>query len=129
MFVFDRTPDSSSPQRIEAALLAYPVISFRWAERQIPISGSTHVRGFAAIEPQRAAVPFESGLEHEAILALARLPGIITIIGQPLTVRFRRCGRTLRYTPDLLVHVIAFPRVLSALGFGEVTLIEVKPDR
>lgn len=110
----------SEPHEIEGVIPEY---------RRIPLSRSTHVRGWHPVRQGHPAVQFESLLERRAISALSRYPQLVSVQTQPVTVLYRRNGRTHKYTPDLLVHLSEVPAALVALGFSTKTFVEVKPKR
>ncbi|MEG3791252.1 hypothetical protein V1318_14070 [Lysobacter sp. CCNWLW3] len=97
--------------------------------RRIPLSHSTHVRGWHPVREGHPAVAFESYLERRAISALARYRQLVWIKTQPVTILYRHDGRAHRYTPDLLVQLSEVPAALAALGFEALTYVEVKPQR
>ncbi|QWP77219.1 hypothetical protein J5226_02095 [Lysobacter sp. K5869] len=97
--------------------------------RRIPLSRSTHMRGWYPVREGHPAVAFESRLECRVISVLARYPQTVLIKSQPVTIFYRHDGRAHRYTPDLLVQLSEVPLALKALGFEALTFVEVKPQR
>lgn len=97
--------------------------------RRIPLSRSTHMRGWHPVREGHPAIPFESYLECRVISALARYPQLVCIKAQPVTILYRHSGRAHRYTPDFLVQLSEVPVGLKALGFEALTYVEVKPQR
>lgn len=97
--------------------------------RRIPLSRSTHMRGWHPVRQGHPAVAFESYLERRVISILARYPQMEWIKTQPVTVLYRYNGRLHRYTPDFLVQLSEVPVALQALGFQTQTFVEVKPKR
>lgn len=110
----------TAPYEIEGVLPDY---------RRIPLSRSTHVRGWHPVREGHPAVAFESHLECRVISALVRYPQLVRIKTQPVTVLYRHNGRAHRYTPDLLVQLSEVPAALEAVGFQAETYVEVKPLR
>lgn len=100
-----------------------------WQRRVIPLSRSSHVRGWHPVRPDHPPVPFESKIEARLISDLASFPELVRIQAQPVTVFYRYTGRGYRYTPDFLVTLSSVPHELAALGFGLETFVEVKPLR
>lgn len=99
-----------------------------WSTRKIPLSYSKHVTGRYSAGPGHPPVPFESLLEREVIVALLGLPWTEQVLGQPLTVSYSVSRTQRTYTPDILVRLRYVPPALSALGWENSTLIEVKPS-
>ncbi|MFK3648012.1 hypothetical protein ACI2IY_06180 [Lysobacter enzymogenes] len=97
--------------------------------RRIPLSRSTHMRGWHPVREGHPAVAFESYLERRVITVLARYPQLVLIKSQPATIFYRHNGRAYRYTPDFLVQLSEVPIGLKALGFETQTYVEVKPQR
>ncbi|SDX70745.1 hypothetical protein SAMN05421681_10776 [Lysobacter enzymogenes] len=97
--------------------------------RRIPLSRSTHMRGWHPVREGHPATPFESYLECRVISVLARYPQLVSIKSQPVTIFYRHDGRAHRYTPDLLVQLSEVPIALKVLGFEALTYVEVKPQR
>lgn len=95
--------------------------------RKIPISRSSHVRGWHPVRPDHPAVAFESSLECDVIHSLSKLNALIRIRTQPITVHFHDGRRRTRYTPDLMVELERVPAALVDLGFERRTYVEVKP--
>ncbi|MDQ1835289.1 TnsA endonuclease N-terminal domain-containing protein [Massilia scottii] len=64
---------------------------------------------------------FESSLERDWFICLDFDPSVKTIVEQPFSVAYQLEGRTLRYTPDVLVQY-------CGLGFDEKVIVyEIKP--
>ncbi len=95
--------------------------------RRIPLSYSHHVRGWHPVRSGFAPVPFESLLESAFIAWFANRPELTSLATQSHTFHYRFGRSRCRYTPDLLVGLSHVPTPLRALGFGLLTVIEVKP--
>lgn len=95
--------------------------------RKVPISRSSHVRGWHPVRSDHPAVAFESSLECDVIHSLSKLRALIRIRTQPITVHFHDGRRRTRYTPDLVVELESVPASLVHLGFERRTYVEVKP--
>jgi hypothetical protein len=64
--------------------------------------GHRGIRGHASFFER--SVSFESTLEHDFLLRLSIHPGLLDIVEQPETIRYRDAtGKGRRYTPDFLV--------------------------
>lgn len=103
------------------------ILSVQKEARVIPLSYSSHVRGWHPVRPGHSAIAFESKLESRFITWAAHLPELVSIVSQPITVNYRHADTRRRYTPDFLVELSQVPAKLAAMGFGHFTLIEVKP--
>lgn len=97
--------------------------------RSIPLSRSTHIRGWCPVREGHPAIAFESRLECRVITVLARYPQLVSIKSQPVTIFYRHDTRAHRYTPDFLVQLSEVPIALKVLGFEALTFVEVKPQR
>lgn len=97
--------------------------------RRIPLSRSSHVRGWHPVREGHPAIAFESNLERRVITALAQYSQLVRIKTQPVTVLYRHNGRAHRYTPDLHVQLSEVPAALKEVGFHTETYVEVKPQR
>ena len=79
--------------------------------------------------PERGgSILFESRLEEQALAMLDMFPELLMVTSQPLTVRYQAGPAKIQYTVDLLVELKKVPPELAALGFDEITFVEVKPD-
>jgi hypothetical protein len=105
----------------------FDIIGMAYDRRVIPLSRSTHVRGWHPVRRGHGAIAFESGIECSVISALAGYEQLLSIRSQPVSVEYRYEGRIRQYTPDFLVHLSDVPDRLAALGFGFRTFLEVKP--
>ncbi|MCA0325120.1 MAG: hypothetical protein LCH89_05905 [Proteobacteria bacterium] len=95
--------------------------------RVIPISRSRHVRGWHPVRPDHPSIAFESKVEARLITWMARLPELVAIRSQPVTVDYRFVGTRGRYTPDFFVELSEIPDELKQLGFARETYVEIKP--
>ena len=99
----------------------------RWSHRDIPLAHAPHLCGRVAWTPPPQSIAVESDLEDQIVHGLLGQSGLIAVMSQPFTLRYWRHGRRHRYTPDLLAVFSRVPRLLTRLGFGRWTVIEVKP--
>lgn len=86
--------------------------------RKIPavrrsVSGHISYRG----EP----IAFESTLERDFLIYHSFRDDVIDIVPQPISIPFKKNGRTYNYTPDYFVQVKS--------GYGKSLLVEVKPKK
>lgn len=129
MLIFDQKSDVV---RKSVAVAKHPICrmlirSVVEAHRAVPLSYGKHIRGYHPIRPGHGRIPFESLIERDTMTALAKLPQLIKMEAQPLTVFFEADGVRHRYTPDIRVTLSEVPFELECLGFERVTLIECKP--
>ena len=123
----------SEAQRLRSRLAAptdseqIEILRVESEARAIPLSYAKHVRGWHPVRPGHGSIAYESKLEARLITRLSRLPELVSIRSQPVTVHYRQTGIRGRYTPDFLVTLSRVPVELVALGFGLRTLVEVKP--
>lgn len=103
------------------------ILGVQTQARVVPLSYSSHVRGWHPVRHGHGAIAFESKLESRFITWVAHMPELATIVSQPITVNYRHAGVRCRYTPDFLVELSAVTPELAAFGFRGRTLIEVKP--
>ena len=103
------------------------LLSVHYNVRVIPISRSTHVRGFHPVRVGHPQVPFESLNESNYIDVISTQPGFRRIEAQPITIEYLCNGRRRRYTPDFLVEFDDLTPALQRLGYGLQTFVEVKP--
>jgi hypothetical protein len=113
-------PTHPSPADGDLALIAVD----NQSRRIRPVRGR-HIRGYEPIRPG-ASAPFESLLERSVIRGLAQHRSLLDLVAQPMTVRYRYCGKPRAYTPDLLVVLSDVPPKLAAHGFGLRTIVEVR---
>lgn len=99
-----------------------------WQVRRIPMSYGRHCPGQTTLRARACTVPYESHLEREALVFLARCRGFRFIASQPFTIQFIEDGQRRRYTPDFLAVFDPVSRVLERLGFSHWTAIEIKPS-
>lgn len=99
-----------------------------WRPRRIPLSYARHVAGEVPLPIVMRAVPYESQLEHDAIVFLSAFQGLRFLHSQPFTVSYGDAGRRRRYTPDFLAVFDPLAVVLRRRGFATWTVIEVKPS-
>lgn len=102
------------------------IVRLQQDARVIPLSRSRHVRGWHPVRPGHPSIAFESKVEARLITWMARLPELVSIRSQPVTVDYRCAGTRGRYTPDFYVELSRVPDELKQLGFGRRTYVEVK---
>jgi hypothetical protein len=108
------------------AIASVRVDDIRWRHRKIPSSHGRHIVGRYSPGPARPSVQFESYTECRAIAYLIALPGVHVVLSQPFTIDFHLRKLRGRYTPDLLVVAEPLPPELARLGFGVLTVLEIK---
>lgn len=108
-----------------ASSLSDPAV--RWSARDIPLSHARHICGRVAWTPPPQSIPVESRQEAFALAFLLAQPDLVAVQAQPFTLSYMDGGEPRRYTPDFLVIYDRLSRVLTHLGFGLWTVVEVKP--